>query len=55
MIFLWGFGPEIEDAMGSLRYSAFHVTGGVLAMLAQAAAGPDSTIPGLGASGAIAF
>ena len=54
MIFLWAFGPEIEDAMGRWRYLAFYLTGGLVAMIAQVAADPHSTIPNLGASGAIA-
>jgi membrane associated rhomboid family serine protease len=54
MVFLWAFGPEIEDAMNSLRYSAFYLVGGLAAMLAQIAASPGSTVPTLGASGAIA-
>jgi membrane associated rhomboid family serine protease len=54
MIFLWAFGPEIEDAMGGLRYLVFYLAGGLGAMLAQVAADPHSTVPGLGASGAIA-
>jgi membrane associated rhomboid family serine protease len=54
MIYLWAFGPEIEDAMGPLRYSVFYVLGGLVAMLAQVAANPSSTVPNLGASGAIA-
>jgi rhomboid family protein len=54
MVFLWAFGPEIEDAMGPLRYLAFYLIGGTVAFLAQIAAMSDSTIPNLGASGAIA-
>ena len=54
MIFLWAFAPEIEDAMGPLRYLIFYLAGGVVAMLAQVAAAPHSTVPNLGASGAIA-
>jgi len=54
MVFLWAFGPEIEDAMGPLRYLAFYLVGGVVAMLAQIAVSPHSTVPNLGASGAIA-
>jgi membrane associated rhomboid family serine protease len=54
MVFFWAFGPEIEDAMGPLRYLAFYVVGGVIAMLAQVAASAHSTVPNLGASGAIA-
>jgi len=54
MVFLWAFGPEIEDAMGRMRYLAFYLIGGVAAMLAQVAGSPASTVPCLGASGAIA-
>jgi membrane associated rhomboid family serine protease len=54
MVFLWAFGPEIEDAMGRLKYGFFYVLGGIAAMLAQVAGDPGSTIPSLGASGAIA-
>jgi membrane associated rhomboid family serine protease len=54
MVFLWAFGPEIEDAMNPGRYAAFYVLGGLVAALAQIAADPKSTIPNLGASGAIA-
>jgi membrane associated rhomboid family serine protease len=54
MIFLWAFGPEIEDAMGRGRYLLFYLAGGLVAMLAQILADPHSTIPNLGASGAIA-
>lgn len=54
MIFLWAFGPEIEDAMGPIRYLIFYLIGGNVAMLAQVAADSHSTIPNLGASGAIA-
>ncbi len=54
MVFLWAFGPEIEDAMNPLRFLAFYLTGGLAAVLAQVIAGPGSTVPILGASGAIA-
>ena len=54
MIFLWAFGPEIEDAMNPLRYLVFYLLGGLVAMLAQIAGDPHSTLPNLGASGAIA-
>jgi membrane associated rhomboid family serine protease len=54
MIFLWAFGPEIEDPMGAGRYLVFYLLGGVVAMLAQLAGDPHSTVPNLGASGAIA-
>ena len=54
MVFLWAFGPEIEDAMNPLRYLAFYLIGGLVAMLAQVVISPSSTVPNLGASGAIA-
>ena len=54
MIFLWAFGPEVEDQMGRGRYLVFYLLGGVVAALTQVAAAPDSTVPNLGASGAIA-
>jgi membrane associated rhomboid family serine protease len=54
MVFLWAFGPEMEDTMNPLRYAAFYVSGGLAAMLAQIALSPGSTVPNLGASGAIA-
>jgi len=54
MVFLWAFGPEIEDAMGAGRYAVYYLLGGVAAMVAQVAFDPHSTVPNLGASGAIA-
>ena len=54
MVFLWAFGPELEDAMGRLRYLVFYLLSGIVASLAQIAAMPSSTVPNLGASGAIA-
>ncbi len=54
MLFLAVFGPNVEDAMSRPRYAAFYLLGGVVALAAQVAAGPNSTDPTLGASGAIA-
>jgi membrane associated rhomboid family serine protease len=54
MVFLWAFGPQIEDAMGRFRYLAFYLLGGLAAALSQVALDPGSTVPNLGASGAIA-
>ena len=54
MVFLWAFGPEIEDKMSPGRYLAFYLLGGLAAMLTQVAATPASSLPALGASGAIA-
>jgi membrane associated rhomboid family serine protease len=54
MVFLAIFGPNVEDATGRLRYLAFYLLGGIIALAAQVLVGPDSTGPTLGASGAIA-
>jgi membrane associated rhomboid family serine protease len=54
MLFLAVFGPTVEDAMGRLRFAVFYLLGGIVALAALLAAGPDSTDPALGASGAIA-
>ena len=54
MLFLWVFGPEIEDAMNRGRYLVFYLAGGIVANLAQIALAPASTVPTIGASGAIA-
>ena len=54
MVFFWAFGPEIEDAMGRVKYLVFYLLGGLIAMGAQVAINPSSTVPNLGASGAIA-
>ncbi len=54
MVFFWAFGPEIEDSMGSGRYLVFYLLGGLAATFAQIIVDPTSTVPNLGASGAIA-
>jgi membrane associated rhomboid family serine protease len=54
MVFLWAFGPEIEDSMGPGRYLIFYLLGGLAATVTQVAFAPHSTVPNLGASGAIA-
>ena len=54
MVFLWAFGPEIEDAMRPVRYVIFYLLGGLVATLSQVGVDPSSTVPNLGASGAIA-
>ncbi len=54
MVFLWAFGPEIEDSMGPVKYLVFYLLSGLAASLAQLALMPHSTVPNLGASGAIA-
>ena len=54
MLFLWIFGNNIEDSMGRVRFVAFYLLAGFAATLVQTAVGPNSTVPNLGASGAIA-
>ena len=54
MLYLWIFGDNVEDRMGHVRYLAFYLLCGVAAALAQAFADPGSTMPMVGASGAIA-
>jgi membrane associated rhomboid family serine protease len=54
MVFLWAFGPEVEDAMGGARYLIFYLLGGLASSAAEIAIDPSSSIPSLGASGAIA-
>ncbi len=51
---LWIFGPTIEDRLGHGRYLVFYLTCGVMAGLLHALIHPASTIPTIGASGAIA-
>ena len=54
MIFLWIFGNNVEEALGPVKYIAFYLLGGLAALGLQVAVSPDSTVPTLGASGAIA-
>ena len=54
MWFLWVFGDNVEDALGHAGYLAFYLVCGAAAALGQAAAAPSSTVPMVGASGAIA-
>lgn len=54
LLFLWIFGNNIEDHLGHVRYLAFYLVGGLFASFAHIALNLDSTIPVVGASGAIA-
>jgi membrane associated rhomboid family serine protease len=54
MLFLWIFGTNVEDAMSRVRYVAFYLLGGLCAIGLQIAMDPGSTVPTVGASGAIA-
>ena len=53
MLYLWIFGNNIEDVMGHVKFVIFYVTCGVLAALSHAMIDPNSTVPMVGASGAI--
>jgi len=53
MWFLWVFGNNVEDSMGHSRFLLFYLLSGVAAAAAQVAVNPESTIPMVGASGAI--
>lgn len=54
MIFLWVFGNNVEDRMGHVRYLLFYLIGGLIATIGHILAQPNSTVPLVGASGAIA-
>ena len=54
LLFLWIFGNNVEDRLGRFRFLVFYLVGGAVAGLTQVAIDPDSTIPTIGASGAIA-
>ena len=54
MLFLWVFGDNVEDAMGSLRFLLFYLLAGIGGTLLYAAIDPTSQAPLIGASGAIA-
>ena len=54
MLFLWVFGDNVEDAMGHVRFLVFYLACGVFAGLFHAWMVPDSDMPLIGASGAVA-
>jgi membrane associated rhomboid family serine protease len=54
MLYLWIFGNNIEDRFGPLGFTAFYLASGVAATFAQLLATPGSSLPNLGASGAVA-
>ena len=54
MLFLWIFGNNVEDRLGRGTFLGFYLAGGVLAALAQTFIDPSSSVPLVGASGAIA-
>jgi len=54
MLYLWIFGDNVEDRMGHGRFLVFYLLCGTAAALAQTITAPDSVVPMVGASGAIA-
>lgn len=54
MLYLWIFGDNIEDRIGHGKFLVFYLLSGIAATFAQVLVDPKSTIPNLGASGAIA-
>jgi membrane associated rhomboid family serine protease len=53
MLYLWIFGRNVEDSVGHFKFVIFYLLCGVAAAAAQVAIAPDSTVPMIGASGAI--
>jgi rhomboid family protein len=54
MLYLWIFGDNVEEVLGHVRYLLVYLACGLAASLAHIALAPNSLIPTLGASGAIA-
>ena len=54
MLFLWIFGDNVEDRLGHFRFIVFYLLCGFSAAFAQSVLNPDSLVPMVGASGAIA-
>jgi rhomboid family protein len=54
MLYLWIFGDNIEDRLGHFKYAIFYLLCGFAATLTHAVVNPDSRLPAVGASGAIA-
>jgi membrane associated rhomboid family serine protease len=54
MLYLWIFGDNVEDALGRIPYILFYLFGGIVASAAHILTNPNSPIPTVGASGAIA-
>jgi membrane associated rhomboid family serine protease len=54
MLFLWVFGNNVEDAMGKVKFVVFYLLGGLAATALQIVVSANATVPGIGASGAVA-
>jgi membrane associated rhomboid family serine protease len=53
MLYLWIFGNNVEDAMGHIKFVIFYITCGIVAVYSHGITDPNSTVPMVGASGAI--
>jgi membrane associated rhomboid family serine protease len=53
MLYLWIFGNNVEDSVGHFKFIVFYLLCGIAAAAAQVAIAPDSTVPMIGASGAV--
>lgn len=53
MLYLWIFGDNVEDTLGHGRFLLFYLLSGLAAALAQTVVSPGSTVPMIGASGAV--
>lgn len=53
MLYLWIFGNNVEDSVGHVKFIIFYLLCGAVAAAAQVAMAPDSTVPMIGASGAV--
>ena len=54
MLYLWIFGDNVEDRLGHAKFLIFYLLCGIAATYAQVLVNPNSNVPNLGASGAIA-
>ena len=54
MLYLWIFGDNVEDRFGHIKFAVFYLLCGLVAVFAELAFGPGSSLPSLGASGAVA-
>ncbi len=54
MLYLWIFGDNVEDRLGPVRFTIFYFLAGIAATFAQFLVNPGSSVPNVGASGAIA-
>ena len=54
MLYLWIFGDNVEDSMGTFKFLIFYLLCGTIAAICQGIVDPSSEVPMVGASGAIA-